>query len=248
MGQVIALKALVSALCIGFVSTAAAAEPCERRQLQGRNVIVCTIETTRHAVRTYWQAKDGTPYGSLAGIAGRAADQPGKMLFAMNAGMYHDDLRPVGLYVENGRQLAKASSAGGPGNFHMRPNGIFHISAAGVGVTETRRYLARPPKADYASQSGPMLVIDGKIHPKITGQGTSAKIRNGVGVQNASTAVFVITDEPVTFTEFARMFRDDLKTRNALYFDGSISSIYAPSVGRSDSFMRIGPIVAGFSK
>ena len=232
-----------------LASPASAADaPCERRELQGRKVVVCTIDTARSSVRTYWQDGSGAPYGSLSGIGKRAADQPGPMLFAMNAGMYHEDLTPVGLYVEGGRQMTKANTAGGPGNFHMRPNGVFHVTGRTVGVSETRRYLASAPRADFASQSGPMLVVDGKLHPKITGQGTSAKIRNGVGVRSGSMAFFVITDEPVTFSEFARMFRDDLKCRNALYFDGSISSLYAPSVGRSDSFMRLGPIVAGFAR
>jgi len=92
-----------------------------------------------------------------------------------------------------------------------------------------------------------MLVIGGLLHPRINGGGTSAKIRNGVGVRG-SMAYFIVTDEPVTFTEFARMFRDDLKAPNALYLDGSISSIYAPSVGRADSFMPVGPIIAGFDR
>ena len=228
---------------------ARAADPaCERRELQGRKVVICTLDTTRQSVRTYWLDRTGTPYGSLSGIDRRAADQPGAMLFAMNAGMYHEDLSPVGLYVEAGKQLHKPSTAGGPGNFHMRPNGVFYVTGRTVGVSETRRYLAKPPAADFASQSGPMLVIDGKLHPKFTGEGTSAKIRNGVGVRGTSTAFFVISEEPVTFTEFAKMFRDDLKCRNALYFDGSISSLYAPSVNRSDSFMRLGPIVAGFAR
>lgn len=233
---------------LALATPVAASESCARQTLQGRNVIVCTVDLARQTLRTYWKAADGTPYGSLAGFAGRAENRPGPMLFAMNAGMYHDDLRPVGLYIEGGRTQAKANTAAGPGNFHMRPNGVFYISGATAGVMETRRFMSSRQKADYASQSGPMLVLDGRLHPQITGQGTSAKIRNGVGMRSATAAVFVITDEPVTFTEFARMFRDDLRCRNALYFDGSISSIYAPSVGRSDSFMRVGPIVAAFSR
>ncbi|MCA0424972.1 MAG: phosphodiester glycosidase family protein [Proteobacteria bacterium] len=233
---------------LALASPAAANAPCARQSLQGRTVIVCTVDLTRQTLRTYWKASDGKPYGSLAGIAARAENRPGPMLFAMNAGMYHEDMRPVGLYVEAGQTQTKANTVAGPGNFHMRPNGVFYVSGATAGVMETRRFLASRLKADYASQSGPMLVVDGKFHPQITGRGTSAKIRNGVGVRSATSAVFIITDEPVTFSEFARMFRDDLKCRNALYFDGSISSIYAPSVGRSDSFMRVGPIVAAFSR
>lgn len=247
IGSALRFIALLAGVLTSF-SVHATDAPCLRQHLQGKAVIVCTVDMSRQHLRTFWRAPDGTPYGSLSGIASRIAAPPGHMLFAMNAGMYHDDLSPVGLYVEGGQTLKKANTAGGPGNFHMRPNGVFYTAGNTVGVMETRRFLSSKIKPDHASQSGPMLIIDGKRHPSITGQGTSAKIRNGVGIRSASIAVFVITDEPVTFTEFAAMFRDDLKCRNALYFDGSISSLYAPSVNRADSFMRIGPFVAAFAR
>lgn len=239
------LCALVAAFAVGPVL---AAEPlCAPRVMQGRQAIVCAVDTQRHSIRTLWKNAAGAPYGSLSGIASAATPRTGAMLMAMNAGMYHDNLDPVGLYIEAGETLKRATTGGGPGNFHMRPNGVFHVGGREAGVTETRRFLAAGRRVDFASQSGPMLVIDGRLHPAMTGRGQSAKIRNGVGVAGRM-AYFVISEEPVTFTEFARMFRDDLKARNALYFDGSISSLYAPSVNRADRFMPVGPIVAVFEK
>lgn len=237
-----------AALALTAASVQSADAPCRENTLQGRRVVVCTIDMARQSVRLLWKSQNGQPYGSLRGIGSAATAESGPMLFAMNAGMYHRDLSPVGLYVEGGVQHARANLSGGPGNFHMRPNGVFYIAGRTAGVMESRTFVNRAIKSDFATQSGPMLVLGGKLHPRITGGGTSAKIRNGVGVRDGRIAVFVITEEPVTFTEFARMFRDDLKTPNALYFDGSISSLYAPSVGRADSFMPVGPIVAGFAK
>jgi len=225
----------------------AGAEPCRQAQLQGRAVTLCSLDMARGTVRLYHKDTAGTPFGSLSGVAERLQPQPGRLLFAMNAGMYHQDLSPVGLYIENGVQRAPANTARGPGNFHLLPNGVFHVRGRAAGVSETRAFLRSGGRADFATQSGPMLVIDGRLHPKITGEGRSAKIRNGVGV-SGSNVHFLISDEPVTFSEFARMFRDDLKCRNALYFDGSISSLYAPSVGRADRFLPVGPIVAGFQR
>lgn len=217
--------------------------------MQEKRVILCTFDPARHNIRTLYKDKAGTPYGSLSGIASAATGEKQPLLMAMNAGMYHQDLDPVGLYIENGETLKKASTAGGPGNFHMRPNGVFHVSGGNVGVTETRRFLAGKGRSDFASQSGPMLVIDGKLHPAFTGRGQSEKIRNGVGIApGGKTVYFVISEEPITFTAFGRIFRDDLKTRNALYFDGSISSLYAPSVNRADRFMPVGPIVAVYPR
>ena len=51
-----------------------------------------------------------------------------------------------------------------------------------IAVMETEAFAKSGRKPDFATQSGPMLVINGKIHPKFSETGTSAKVRNGVGV------------------------------------------------------------------
>jgi uncharacterized protein YigE (DUF2233 family) len=163
-------------------------------------------------------------------------------MFAMNAGMFKEDQAPVGLYVENRLKVHEADTRSGATNFHMKPNGVFWVGDGVAGVTETSRYLASPPPARYATQSGPMLVIDAKIHPKILPNGTSQKIRNGVGACGGA-VVFAIAEEPVTFDAFARLFRDGLQCQNALFLDGSVSSLYAPELNRDDELGPIGPIV-----
>ena len=121
------------------------------------------------------------------------------LVFAMNAGMFGEDQFPVGLYVEDRRKLHEADTRGGATNFHMKPNGVFWIGDGVAGVTETNRYLAQTPPARYATQSGPMLVVEGRIHPKIRPDGTSQKIRNGVGACKGGAIMFAIAEEPVTF-------------------------------------------------
>jgi uncharacterized protein YigE (DUF2233 family) len=89
-----------------------------------------------------------------------------------------------------------------------------------------------------------MLVIDGALHPRFLPDSTSRYIRNGVGTSKDGTrVVFAISGNAVTFHEFASLFRDRLGTPEALYFDGNISRLYAPSVGRSDAGFAMGPIV-----
>jgi uncharacterized protein YigE (DUF2233 family) len=136
-----------------------------------------------------------------------------------------------------------ANTRSGAGNFHLKPNGIFYFGHGGAGVMETERFLKAGISADYATQSGPMLVINGVIHPKIEITGTSEKIRNGVGVRDGHIVIFAISDEPVTFYKFASLFRDTLACPNALFLDGSISSLYAPSLNRADRWQPMGPIV-----
>ena len=174
----------------------AQAEPCRPLTEQGNDYVVCEVDVRRYGLRTFWRGPDGAPIGSLDRLPQAANPAEGRLAFAMNGGMYHHDLAPVGLYVENGQELKHASTANGPGNFHMKPNGIFWVGAGRVGVSETGRYLRERPRAEFATQSGPMLVINGRIHPKISDQGVSRKIRNGVGVRDAHTAVFAISNGP----------------------------------------------------
>ena len=163
---------------IGAVPAVAA---CAPKAFDGASFTVCAFDPRRDDLRLFWKGADGKPYGSLAALADALKSKGERLAFAMNAGMFAEDQSPVGLYVENRVKLHDADTRGGATNFHMKPNGVFWIGDGAAGVTETDRYLANPPAARFATQSGPMLIIDGKIHPKILPTGTSAKIRNGVG-------------------------------------------------------------------
>ncbi len=200
----------------------------------------------RYEVRLFWRGPDGEVLGSFDRL--RGTPEGSRLAVAMNAGMYHEDRSPVGLYVENRKELKAANTRNGPGNFHLKPNGIFYVKGRQAGVLETGAYLKGKIRPDFATQSGPMLVIDGKIHPQFSEQSTSRKIRNGVGVKGQDTVVFAISEDPVTFSTFARLFRDELGCPNALFLDGSVSSLYAPSLERMDTLMPMGPIVGALRR
>jgi uncharacterized protein YigE (DUF2233 family) len=161
----------------------------------------------------------------------------------MNAGMYHPDRVPVGLMIENGQERARIVTSDGPGNFGLLPNGVFCINDR-FAVIESRAFKAAPPACRFATQSGPMLVIDGALHPRFIPDSPSRYIRNGVGVSaDGRRAYFVISQGRVNFAEFARVFRDALGTPQALYFDGNVSRLFAPDIGRRDLGFPMGPIV-----
>jgi uncharacterized protein YigE (DUF2233 family) len=120
---------------------------------------------------------------------------------------------------------------------------VFWVDGVRAGVTETSRFLKQGLHPDFATQSGPMLVIGGRINPHIHDRGTSEKVRNGVCVSRGHIVHFAISNRPVTFHEFAHLFRERMKCADALFLDGSISSLYAPSLLRNDRFMPMGPII-----
>lgn len=162
----------------------------------------------------------------------------------MNAGMYDLSGDPIGLYVENGNERHSLNRRTGAGNFHIIPNGVFWQDSAGQHVATTDDYAAMTSVSPtYASQSGPMLVINGRINQHFSPDGESRNIRNGVGIDGAGRSWFVISKEPVSFGKFARLFRDGLQCPNALYFDGLVSSLWDGSTGRADRKFPLGPLL-----
>jgi len=195
------------------------------------------------------EAADGTPYAYLSAVPRALKGEGTKLLFATNAGMFDAALKPVGLYVEQGRELVHASTRSGYGNFHMRPNGIFYVSTDGAAVVETQAFLKQRPQVDLATQSGPMLVINGRLHPRFDRRSTSLKARDGVGVRSDGKVIFAISEGEVSFYAFARLFRDGLNCPNALFLDGgSAPSLYSPSLNRHGNVVPLGPMLAIFER
>jgi uncharacterized protein YigE (DUF2233 family) len=195
----------------------------------------------QHDLRLFLNDESGEKYGSFDRVN---AALGGKLVFAMNAGMYLPDRNPVGLYIEDGEQLANLKTAKSSGNFGLLPNGVFCISDDGFAVVESRAFKAAPPACRYATQSGPMLVIDGELHPRFLKGSSATNIRNGVAVSDdGQFATFIITDNAVNFYDMASYIRDQLGLNNALYFDGKISRLFAPELGRSDIGFPMGPMV-----
>jgi uncharacterized protein YigE (DUF2233 family) len=230
-------------------SALAQAHPCRSKEYAHNAYTVCEVDLAKHTVRLYWKRSDGTPYTYLSGLPRALEHEAGGLLFATNAGMFDPALKPVGLYVEQGRELVHINTRSGYGNFHMKPNGIFYIAAGRAAVAETQAFLKQRPQADLATQSGPMLVINGRLHPRFDWGSTSLKARNGVGVRANGKVIFAISQGEVSFDAFARLFRDGLNCPNALFLDGgSASSLYAPSLNSHGNILSLGPMLAVFER
>lgn len=202
--------------------TAGLPSTCEEQVFDDSAFIVCRVSATDYDMTVHRTGPGGKPLERLDRLP--VGDD---FAFAMNAGMYHEDFSPVGLYVEDGREIAPLNIADAPGNFFMKPNGVFFVTKDGkTGVLATTAYAAARPDVAYATQSGPMLVIDGHIHPRFELDGQSRYIRNGVGVDETGKAVFAISRGEVSLGKFARLYRDALGCRNALFFDGAVSALY----------------------
>ena len=165
-----------------------------------------------------------------------------RLRFAMNAGMFQPDLSPVGLLVQDGHEVSPLNLSDGAGNFFLKPNGVFFVNASGARIVESSEYPALASGVRFATQSGPLLVRNGVLHPAFNTASPSRLLRNGVGV-SGDTVIFVISEQPVNFYEMATYFRDELHCPDALYLDGVVSSLYSTDLQRNDSTVDLGPII-----
>ena len=219
--------------------------PCTHETYEGASYTICAFDRNEPGLRLFLNDASGTPYGDFTTLNARLQEDNDTLIFAMNAGMYHENRSPVGLYIEDGQELARLQTGEGYGNFPLLPNGVFYIQDGEAHVAETSAYQSASPDPDFATQSGPMLVINGELHPRFRADSTSFKRRNGVGVdEKTGKLYFVLSDGWVNFHSFGALFRDHLGCENALFLDGSISRLYDAVTGRNDPGLMMGPIVA----
>ena len=222
---------------------------CEERRFEGSRFTVCAFDGKRDTLRLAWRDKSKQPLPSLSALEAALGIEAAQVRFAMNAGMYGEDGAPIGLFIESGKTLKPLNLRSGPGNFHLLPNGVFATDEKGqAGVFTADAFSKQANRFSWATQSGPMLVIDNKLHPKFDTDGESRLIRNGVGVKDPRTAFFVISEDAVSFGRFARFFRDALGCPDALFLDGTVSSLWHPAAGRQDGYAGLGPMLVVLRK
>lgn len=258
----IKLKQFLSTVAMLLVATfsnpqKASAQACQPIEFESTKYLLCTVQQGavqkgKGELRLFWQHPDGKPYQYFSRLAKALHTENRVLAFAMNAGMYLNDFSPMGLYIENGNEQRHANKQRGENlkgpvpNFYKKPNGVFYFDDKVAGILPTDEFLNEPPKVRFATQSGPMLVIRNQLHPAFIKGSTDRTRRSGVGVCEAGKIHFAISEDPVNFYDFARLFRDHLQCPNALFLDGGQGTgIYEPSLGRNDISWHggFGPIV-----
>jgi uncharacterized protein YigE (DUF2233 family) len=230
-------------LLIAFVGHSAHALEFKTVTHGGKQFIVCHVDPRADKLHLFLRDNSGQYLKSFDGIDRALAPRGERLLFGMNAGMFHPGLVPVGWFVTGGREVAPITLTNGDGNFFLKPNGVFLLTASGARVMESSRAAALADKVELATQSGPLLVIGGKIHPAFHPQSDSALFRNGVGVAGPHDVFFAISEGPVNFYQFATLFRDTLHCPDALFLDGTVSSLHSPELNRSDKKIDLGPMI-----
>ena len=205
---------------------------------------VYQVDADAEHIGVFLNDRHGQRLGSFNRLRQHVADSGGRLEFATNGGIYQQGGAPLGLLVVEGRQLHRLNRrTKAHGNFYLQPNGVFLIGEHGPRIITTEDYPPADTKwVKQATQSGPLLVINGKRNGQLP-VGASL-VRNGVGVRGSS-VFFVVADAGVTFHEFADFFVRVLHCTDALYLDGNISGAwYAGTAGvGSVSGSTFGPMI-----
>jgi uncharacterized protein YigE (DUF2233 family) len=229
----------------------AAAPPAEPNQsfecnpiaFGGKRFTECIAIPGKHRVAMRITGRNGVIYRGFSNLAQDVNEA--QVAFAINGGMYDVQSKPIGYYVEDGERLHPLNTRDAGGNFYLKPNGVFFGSATGDWQIMTSEDFATKIalRPEFGTQSGPMLLIGGKLHPQISEDGTSLKLRNGAGIDPQGRAHFVISDEPVSFGSLALLMRDHVLAKDALYLDGTVSALWDPASGRMDADYPLGPLI-----
>ena len=245
-GLVVSLQRLFLVSLLITIAPATSALTVQTLRQADQSYTVITVDLKRDALQLFLHDNQGRLYQSFSAITQNLSKSQ-QLVFAMNAGMFHANYLPVGLYVEQAQTLYPLyplNTAQGKGNFFMQPNGVFLRDSQGFKILSTADFLHQPPQSiQLATQSGPMLVDQSRINAQFKPDSTSRYIRNAVGIRSAQQAVFVISEQPVSFYELAYFFRQRLQINQALYLDGAISSLYLPVLKRHDRQRLLGPII-----
>lgn len=210
-------------------------------------ILAYTVDTKTQDLKFFWKNDSGENFGSIQNLKTYIENRNLTLTFAMNGGMYMQDLKPLGLFIQNGKTLKNINRADGNGNFYLKPNGVFYITTDNIPFICTTADFADNGKIKYATQSGPMLVVDGKIHSAFKEGSTNLNIRNGVGILPNNKVVFAISKTEINFYDFAKYFQQ-LGCKNALYLDGFVSRMYLPEKQWTQTDGNFGVIIGVTTK
>lgn len=207
------------------------------------NYLICISNPKTDIIETIWKDEKGKIINDFYSLIKVQEAKNMKVNFIMNGGMFMQDYSPLGLYIEKGKTLKPVNLNDGYGNFYLKPNGVFFIKAdSTAGVCKSEDF----PKIRtirFATQSGPMLLIDGEVHQAFTKGSKNLNIRNGVGIRTDGKIIFALSKVKVNLYEFAEFFKEN-GCKSALYLDGFVSRAYYPAQNWVQTDGKFGVMIA----
>lgn len=208
-------------LCFYFILS------CSDKLKNENDFVIFEANPKVENVSLYWKNDDGVILKSINNLKNKVERDKKRLKFAMNGGMFEINNSPKGLYIENFKILNKIDTLSGKGNFYLNPNGVFYLTKKNdAELIETKAFKYNS-NIKYATQSGPMLLVNEEINPIFQVHSKNVNIRNGVGILKNGDIVFIMSKKEVNFYNFASIFKE-LGCTKALYLDGFVSRAYYP--------------------
>ena len=197
----------------------------EYRTFDDGNITYGIFQAKPEEVQLHWKDAEGNDYQSLTRLK-NALEDSYNVKMIMNAGIYSMNNVPAGLWIEQGKELNALNTKSGKGNFHVQPNGVFAIAGNKPYILTTAAYQKSKLKPDFALQSGPMLIIHGKMNSQFRASLESYHKRNAVCLTKQNELLFLMTikGEPNLYTLSQGLLK--IGCHDALYLDGTISNWY----------------------
>jgi uncharacterized protein YigE (DUF2233 family) len=217
------------------------------------DIISAKFDTQHFNIDLYWKDQTGKLFNNIGNLNQHLAQQGKTLIFGANAGMFDTSFNPIGLFIENGIEqksintlIIKDTLKTIP-NFYLQPNGIFYITAdEDPGICTTQNYPSYI-SMKCATQSGPMLLVNGEINPIFKPKSTNLYIRNGVGILPNKELIFAMSKNEINFYQFAQFFKDQGCT-DALYLDGYVCKTYLPQEDYEETDGELGVLIGITSK
>ncbi|HEX8333653.1 MAG TPA: phosphodiester glycosidase family protein [Segetibacter sp.] len=227
-GRTVIPKKIIAILSLVIFFTAAAVFVFTKKDNAADHQFVSyTVDPGKQDLQMFWKDDKNEVFRSIQNLELWLNKQKRKLVFAMNGGMYKPGNTPKGLYIEKQVVLSQLDTSSGDGNFFLKPNGVFYITNDNIPEISETHIFYNSGKIKYATQSGPMLVINGQIHPAFNEGSKNLNIRNGVGILPDNKVVFAMSKSEINFYDFAKYFKN-MGCKNALYLDGLVSRTYLP--------------------
>ena len=202
-----------------------------------------TVDLKRETIRMHWKNDQDSIIGSLAELMDLYESSSEDLLYAVNGGIFEPGQIPTGLYIEEGKTLNSLNTDDGRGNFFLKPNGVFAFYKDNTAAVIATAQFNSDEQIQFATQSGPMLLIDGKMHPAFNKGSENMRIRNGVGILPNGNVILAKSKEIINFYDFASFFKE-MGCKNALYLDGGISKTYDSVKGQAPSIQEFTVMIA----
>jgi len=217
--RIFILATIITLLSVSIVIYAAQKSPIDDK--------VISYTADPQDIALYWKNDSNKVIGSIENLKTYIESKGQELIFAANGGMFDSEFSPQGLFIQDSKVVKPLDTSPGNGNFYLKPNGVFHITSDNkAAICKTEDFINNG-QIKYATQSGPMLIADGKIHPAFKEGSHNIHIRNGVGILPDGKVLFAMSKIRVNFYDFANYFKEQ-GCLNALYLDGFVSRTYLP--------------------